>query len=102
MRLSQSLILAGALFAAAPALAQDNVAADKAVATMNAVDANVATTATPTGNEAIAPLPAEPTAAPEATPASTAAPAPARRGFPWGVLGLLGLLGLLGVRKVKG
>ena len=102
MRLSQSLILAGALFVAAPGLAQDNVAADNAVTATNSVDANVATTAPPTGNEAMAALPAEPTAVPEAAPTDTAAPAPARRGFPWGVLGLLGLLGLLGVRKVKG
>jgi len=97
MRLSQGLILAGALFVAAPAIAQDNAAAPGAPVAdngmANAMDANMA-----------APAAMPPTTAEPATPADTVA-APAtetRHGFPWGVLGLIGLIGLFGVRKMKG
>jgi hypothetical protein len=45
------------------------------------------------------PATVEPTTAP---PETATAPAPERRGFPWGVLGLLGLIGLLGKRSRTG
>ena len=91
MRLSNVLILAGALVCAVPGAAQDNAAAPDANMTANTAAPAPATTAPP--DAALAPdtaAPAEP------------APAQPSRGFPWGVLGILGLLGLLGVRKVKG
>jgi hypothetical protein len=101
MRLSHSLILAGALFVAAPALAQDNTVTPANAVTTNAAESNtVATTPTATPanqNDTLAQAAAEPEAA---APATT--PARPSRGFPWGVLGLLGLIGLFGVRKVKG
>jgi hypothetical protein len=98
MRLSHSLILAGALVVAVPAVAQDNAAAPANIAATNATDVNAA-----------APAPAAPMTATENAPPSVATPADTgttlavkpHRGFPWGVLGLLGLVGLLGVRKVK-
>ena len=108
MRLSQGFILAGALFVAAPAIAQDNAAAPANTAAANSAQANAA---------APAPLPATPTTAAVtpgdqnttlppnvATPADTGATMAVKthRGFPWGVLGLIGLIGLFGVRKVKG
>jgi hypothetical protein len=94
MRMTVPLILAAALAAAAPALAQDanNTAAVDVNATVpdaTAVDAN-----------ATAPLPtndlAAPPAEPVATDTATTEPAPEKKGggFPWGVLGLLGLVGL--------
>ena len=97
MRLSNALILAGALVAAVPGAAQDNAAAPDTNMTANtmAPAAPAPTTATPS-DAALAPdaaVPAEPGAV---------APVQSSRGFPWGVLGILGLLGLLGVRKVKG
>jgi hypothetical protein len=102
MRLSYSLILAGALFAAAPAMAQDNAAAPDNNVAANSADMNAA------ANQAMPPpaamTPAQPEAAPPAQNAATADAGATRthRGFPWGVLGLLGLIGLFGVRKVKG
>ena len=108
MQLSQGLILAGALFVAAPAIAQDNAAAPANTVANNAVQANAAapapapatpTTAAATQGEQNATLPPN-----VATPSDTGATMAVKthRGFPWGVLGLLGLIGLLGVRKVKG
>jgi hypothetical protein len=107
MRLSHSLILAGALFVAAPALAQDNAAASGNTVATNDADANLAantaepvtpTTAAATPGEQNAALP--PAVATSADTGSAMA-VKGHRGFPWGVLGLLGLVGLLGVRKVK-
>jgi hypothetical protein len=108
MRLTQSLILAGALLAASPALAQDNAAAPGNTVSTEGVDANIAanttapdttTTSAATPGAQDATLPPE---APAADEAATTAPVEQHRGFPWGVLGLIGLIGLLGVRKVKG
>ena len=105
MRLSHSLIVAGALFAAAPAVAQDNAAAPANTAVDNTVDANIATatqTITTTTNTTATPVDTT------AVPPETAAPADTtttttehERGFPWGVLGLIGLIGLLGARKAR-
>ena len=105
MRFSQSLILAGALIAASPALAQDNAAAPGNTVSTEGVDANIAanTTAPATPTTAAATPGAQDTTLPPEATTDTApvAPVEQRRGFPWGVIGLLGLIGLLGVRKVK-
>src|SRR4051812_32214613 len=104
MRLAYSLIFAGALFVASPALAQDNAAAPANTVATNGADAN-----------AVGTVPAE-TAPPAAVPGDQAAAVPPgadtttdtatapehKRGFPWGVLGLIGLVALLGARKAKG
>ncbi len=92
MRMTVPLILAAALAAATPALAQDanNTATVDVNATAPAaVDAN-ATAPAATNDLAVAP--AEPVAADNVT----TEPAPEKKGggFPWGVLGLLGLVGL--------
>jgi MYXO-CTERM domain-containing protein len=68
-------LMIGAALVAAPAVAQDYNAA-----TNNNVEAPPAATDT-------------------AVPPPPAAPAPARKSFPWGVLGLLGLVGLFGKRR---
>jgi len=108
MRLTQSLIFAGALIAASPAVAQDNAAAPGNTVSTQGVDANIApnTTAPATTTTAAATPGAQdatlPPDAPVADETATTAPAEQHRGFPWGVLGLIGLIGLLGVRKVKG
>jgi hypothetical protein len=105
MRLSHSLIFAGALFVGAPVLAQDNAAVPANSVSENAVDANGAAAAPATTTADMNAIPAtDATAAPAETtaPADTAAPAEHERGFPWGVLGIVGLIGLFGVRKVKG
>jgi hypothetical protein len=94
MRLSNALILAGALMAAVPGAAQDNAAAP---------DANItANTTASTAPEPMAATPSDAALAPDAAAPADVAPVQSSRGFPWGVLGILGLLGLLGVRKVKG
>ena len=99
MRFVQPLIIAGALAAAAPAIAQDNAAAPTNTVTP-APDANAAVPVTD--------MNAAGPAAPAATPVDESAAAPATptpdtdHGFPWGVLGVIGLIGLLGARKVKG
>lgn len=98
MRLSHALIFSGALFAATPALAQDNTAAVDNMVAANATDANAAA-------PAAAPAAANSALAPTETTTDTnsvTTSKPAQRSFPWGVVGLLGLVGLLGVRKVKG
>jgi MYXO-CTERM domain-containing protein len=85
-------LMIGAALVAAPAAAQDNNAAmsnttgvmPTSVSNEAAVDTNVE-----------APPPATDTA----VPAEPAAPAPAKKSFPWGVLGLLGLVGLFGKRR---
>lgn len=103
MRLSQSIIIAGVLFVAAPALAQDNSAAN---GTANAAASNAAVAAPAPPNETLtgqanasANGPATAALPPGEYPVQTA---PQPHTFPWGVIGLIGLLGLLGVRKVKG
>ena len=99
MRLSQSLMFAGALLIATPALSQDNASVPANSADNIVVDVNAA---------APAPAPAAPatttatTETQQTTTGATPEPAPARRTFPWGVIGILGLIGLLGVRKAKG
>ena len=97
MRMTISLTLAAAaLVAATPALGQT------AAAPVNTTDMNTVTT-TDTANTA---APVDTTATPPAavttdtsnmTTVDTTVPAPepAKKGFPWGVLGLLGLLGLI-------
>ena len=102
MRTIYPLMIAVALTAAGPALAQG---AD------NSMDAN--TTAATTANDTAAAAPADNaatatdtaavpandmTAAPVAMDEPPAAPEPAKS-FPWGVLGLLGLLGVIGRRR---
>jgi hypothetical protein len=108
MRLSQGLILAGALFVAVPAIAQGNAAAPANTVANNTAEANAAAPApapeTPT-TAAVTPGTQEANLPPNvATPADTGATMAVKthRTFPWGVLGLLGLVGLFGVRKVKG
>lgn len=108
MRLSLGLALAGALFVAAPAIAQNNAAAPSNTATVNEAQANAAAPAPPPANPttaAVTPGEQNATLPPNvATPADTGATMAVKthRGFPWGVLGLIGLIGLFGVRKVKG
>lgn len=106
IRLSQSLIIAGAFFVAAPALAQDNAAAPATTVANNGLDANTAASTAPTTPTTAAATPGNQEAAlpPSiATPADTGTTMAVKThsGFPWGVLGLLGLVGLFGVRKVK-
>ena len=96
MRNVTCFMLAAAL-AATPSLAQDNVAAENAVETNEAVTVPADNTAVAANDLAVAPAPA--TVEPVAEPAP--APAPVRRssGFPWGAIGLVGLIGLLGRKR---
>jgi hypothetical protein len=96
MRNVTCFMLAAAL-AATPALAQNDVAAENAAETNEAVAVPVDNTAVAANDLAVAPAPA--TVEPVAEPAP--APAPVRRssGFPWGAIGLVGLIGLLGRRR---
>ena len=96
MRNVTCFILAAAL-AATPAIAQNDVAAENAVDTNDAVAVPVDNTAVAANDLAVAPAPE--TVEPVTEPAP--APAPARRsgGFPWGVIGLVGLIGLLGRKR---
>jgi hypothetical protein len=76
------------LLAASPAVAQNTTE------TANAADVAADTNTPGTTDLNVTAVPETPTT--ETTPAETApGPAPAEKGFPWGVLGLLGLLGLL-------
>lgn len=93
MRITTMIIAVAALGAASPALAQN----DAANASTNAAETN-ATDMNATANMAAnVPTPAEPVALPgdNVTNETAPAPAPARRSFPWGLLGILGLLGLI-------
>lgn len=100
MRLSHSLILAGALLAATPALAQDaNTTTDNAMMA-NGVDMNASAPAIAADNMAAGDVSAPPSVATPADTGTTMA-VKQKKGFPFGVLGLIGLIGLLGVRKVK-
>ncbi len=90
---TQFTIVAAALLAATPALAQNEAAPANTtdVTAVNTVETNVTT------NEVAV------TTAPATVPVDNAAaadtgyaePAKEEHGFPWGVLGLLGLLGLI-------
>ena len=72
---------------------RSNPKIENVTVTNEAVDMNLA-------NEAVPVTTAEPAApAPEET---APAPPPAKRSFPWGVLGLLGLVGLFGRRSRTG
>jgi len=97
MRISTIVMIAGSMTAAAPALAQ-NTAEPTTNADVNAV-APTNETVVITNEMVAPPATVEPTTAP---PETATAPAPERRGFPWGVLGLLGLIGLLGKRSRTG
>jgi hypothetical protein len=87
------IIAAAALISASPALAQNDAGnASTNVAETNAVEMNA--TANIAAN---VPTPAEPVALPgeNVTNEAAPAPAPAKRSFPWGIIGVLGLLGLI-------
>ena len=93
MRTTPMMIAAAALLTASPAFAQN----EAANAPATAAEANVAAT-----NEAVVePAPAtvaEPaTVATEntVTTAETTTEQPAKKSFPWGIVGILGLLGLI-------
>ena len=91
MRMTVPLILAAALAAATPALAQDaNNTADANMAAPMATDANAVA---PVATDANATVPVAEPAAPAVD--ETTAPEEKKGGFPWGVLGLLGLIGLI-------
>ena len=91
MRTTPMIIAAAALLAAGPAFAQN----EAANAPANAAEANV----TATNEAAAAPAPANvaetTTVATENTTTATEQPAPAKKSFPWGLIGILGLLGLI-------
>jgi len=87
---TQFTIVAAALLAATPALAQNEAAPANTtdVTAANTVETNVTT------NEVA--VTTAPVAVPVDNDAGHAEPAKEERhGFPWGVLGLLGLLGLI-------
>jgi len=101
MRFSTIALIAGSMTAAAPALAQNTAdpAAANEVAPADPTAANDVSVDTNLTNDMAAPVATtEPTTPGEPAPA----PAPAKRSFPWGVLGLLGLIGLLGKRNRTG
>ena len=91
------LIVAVAM-TATPAIAQDTNTTNADVTMTNDVMATDnmtadAMTADPANDLANAPMPID-------QPVETApAPAPAKKGFPWGVIGLLGLIGLMPRRR---
>ncbi len=85
-------LMIGAALVAAPAAAQDYNAATNNTAEVTS--ANMANQAVVDAN-----VEAPPAATDTAVPPQPAAPAPARKSFPWGVLGLLGLVGLFGKRR---
>lgn len=99
MRISRTLIIGAAgLFAAVPVAAQNATADNVADLSANAAAANSAAI----GNEAA--TPSAPAANTTTTTADTnamtvsadnSAPAPEKKGFPWGIIGLLGLLGFI-------
>lgn len=96
MRKVTCFVLAAAL-ATAPAFAQNDVTAENAVETNEAVAVPTDNAAVPANDLGAAPPPV--TTEPVVEPAP--APAPARRsgGFPWGVIGLVGLIGLMGRKR---
>lgn len=97
MRTMKPIIIAAAvLFAASPALAQNDTAATNA-------DVNAAAPATTDLNAAAPAAPVDAnvttdvntTTVDTTTTAPAEAPAPEKKHFPWGVIGLLGLIGLI-------
>jgi|SRR6478672_4595464 hypothetical protein len=93
MRMTVPLILAAALAAATPALAQDaNNTADANMAAPMATDANAVA---PVATDANATVPVAEPAAPAVDETTAPAPEEKKGGFPWGVLGVLGLIGLI-------
>lgn len=100
MRNTTLFILAAALVAA-PAAAQENVAAPSGIAGPEADMAANATDAATMNGITADPALATPTAPPavedpEATDATVTPETGEGSGFPWGLLGLLGLVGLIG------
>lgn len=99
MRVSALLMISGALVASSPAIAQNaaepaaNETVENVTTTNEAVDMNLVNGAAPVATTEPAAPPPEETAP---------APTPAKRSFPWGVLGLLGLVGLFGRRSRTG
>jgi hypothetical protein len=91
--------VAGAIFAAAPALAQ-NAAAPANTTDANAAAANVINTMPANEVSALGDQNAA-VPAPMATTAQTSSntTTTTNRSFPWGVLGLLGLVGLFGRKR---
>ena len=97
MRTTFPLMIAIALTGSSPALAQDTnntavadtAGANDVASTDNAMTADPLMTADPANDLANAPMPIDQPV--ETVPAA----APARGGFPWGVIGLLGLIGLM-------
>lgn len=92
-------LAAAALFAATPALAQNQAdpanTTEAAATNAEMTDANavVPLDANAVDANAVATVPVDE----NLTAVDTTAPAPEKpRGFPWGVLGLVGLVGLLG------
>ena len=101
MRMTTSLAVVAAALLAAPAAAQNTdmnaASTDMNVAATNTVDANAVSGTTTTTNTTTAtdtgmvPVTGDNTVADN----GYAAPAPEKKGFPWGVVGLLGLIGLI-------
>jgi hypothetical protein len=98
MRMLISVAMAGAIFAAAPALAQ-NAAAPDNTTDANATAANVINTMPANEVSALGDQNAA-VPAPMPTTAQTSSHTTTTNGsFPWGVLGLLGLVGLFGRKR---
>jgi hypothetical protein len=99
MRFPALVMIAGTVAIASPALAQNAAepATNEVAPADNMAAANEVIVDTNVTNETAVTV-AEPAAPAEAAPA----PAPAKRSFPWGVLGLLGLIGLFGKRSRTG
>lgn len=92
------LLLAAALIAA-PAIAQDNNAANAVDTNVAAPDANVvdANAMNMDANAVVAMPPVTTEPMPTDTAATT--PVPEEKSFPWGLIGLVGLVGLLGRKR---
>jgi hypothetical protein len=103
MRTTFPLMIAVALTAATPAIAQgtDNVANANTTATAAANDTGATDSMTVTTDPAMAGNDANAMdAAPVAMDVPADAPAPAeKKSFPWGVIGILGLIGVLGRKR---
>lgn len=101
MRTTFPLMIAVALTAAAPAVAQgtDNVANADMNAAATANDTGATDSMTVTTDPAMAGA-NDMAAAPVAMDEPPVAPAPVeKKSFPWGVLGILGLLGIIGRKR---
>lgn len=94
------LLIAAVSLAAAPAVAQNEVAAppaDNAANEITAPDVNAMDTTNVTN--VAEPVPAAPIESDVASEDMTDDDDDADRGFPWGLIGLVGLVGLLGRRR---